>query len=203
MKASISISRSLFIVFISISFLLFLTPARCLSQPPEPNWLSGPQTIDLGDNIAQVDLENDYQFADAEDTNRLLEYYGHLPGKNILGCIVPKRKDSPWSIVLEYFPVGYIQDDEKNNIDYSATLRNIKRAQGEVNKRREKKGLPPIDIIGWHEKPHYDSNLHNLVWTLLGEMKGNRLAYYNVRLLGRYGYMSFLLNTELSMPDDS
>lgn len=201
MKTSIFTSRMLLIVFISMPLLLFLIPTQCLSQPPDLIWIPGPQTLDLGNNIAQIDLGKDYQFANSEDTIKLMEYYGNPPNPNIVGSIAPKHGDASWFILFNYSPLGYVRDDERDNIDSAAILESIKRGQEKVNKTREKKGFPPINIVGWHEKPHYDANSHNLVWTLLGEVSGTQVAYYNVRLLGRYGVMSVVLTTDLSTLD--
>jgi uncharacterized membrane-anchored protein len=188
-------------VFISMPLLLFLIPTQCLSQPPDLIWIPGPQTLDLGNNIAQIDLGKDYQFANSEDTIKLMEYYGNPPNPNIVGSIAPKHGDASWFILFNYSPLGYVRDDERDNIDSAAILESIKRGQEKANKTRETKGFPPINIVGWHEKPHYDANSHNLVWTLLGEVSRAQVAYYNVRLLGRYGVMSVVLTTELSTLD--
>jgi uncharacterized membrane-anchored protein len=201
MKTSIFISRMLLKVFISMPLLLFLIPTHCLSQPPDLAWIPGPQIVDLGNNIAQIDLGKDYQFANSEDTIKLMEYYGNPPNPNIVGSIAPKHGEASWFILFNYSPLGYVRDDERDNIDSAAILESIKRGQEKVNKTREKKGFPPINIVGWHEKPHYEANSHNLVWTLLGEVSGAQVAYHNVRLLGRYGVMSVVLTTELSTID--
>ena len=115
----------LLIVFISISFLLFLIPTQCLSQPIELNWIPGPQTVNLGNNLAQIDLGKDYQFANSEDTRKLMEYYGNPPNPDIVGSITPKHGDASWFILFNYSPLGYVRDDERDNIDSTAILESI------------------------------------------------------------------------------
>jgi uncharacterized membrane-anchored protein len=53
-----------------------------------------------------------------------------------------------------------------------------------------------MNLIGWHQKPHYDDVTNNLVWALLFEVQGTEVINYNVRLLGRYGYTSVILASE-------
>jgi uncharacterized membrane-anchored protein len=55
-------------------------------------------------------------------------------------------------------------------------------------------------VTGWFEKPHYDAKSHNLVWAIeaKGEVDTDRSVNYDVRLLGRKGYISATLVTDPS-----
>jgi uncharacterized membrane-anchored protein len=51
-----------------------------------------------------------------------------------------------------------------------------------------------MHVDDWVEKPHYDVTTHNLVWGLSAhDDDGGHVVNYNVRLLGRHGYMSITL----------
>src|SRR5262249_20075986 len=51
-----------------------------------------------------------------------------------------------------------------------------------------------MHVDDWVEKPHYDANTHNLVWGLAAhDDEGAHIVNYNVRLLGRHGFMSITL----------
>jgi uncharacterized membrane-anchored protein len=63
---------------------------------------------------------------------------------------------------------------------------------------RKEKGFAPLNVVGWYEKPHYEAQSHNLVWALLAESKEGKVVNYNVRLLGRHGFMSTVLVTDPS-----
>jgi len=187
---------------IFIALLLLILPVKGLSQqPPEVNWLEGPCIADLGDNIAQVELSEKYLFANGEDTRKIMEFSGNPPSNHEVGSIFPKDQTTGYAIYFDYFPSGYIRDDEKDSIDSDAILESIKKGTEEANKIRREKGFPPLNVIGWYEKPHYDVQSHNLVWTLLAESEGCQIVNYNVRLLGRDGYMSAILVTESSALD--
>ncbi len=187
---------AVFVIFIPL--LLFFFPNPGLSQPPEIKWIEGPKTVDLGENTAMIEMGQDYLFAGAEDTKKLMESVGNPPSNHEVGLIIPKNREAGWFIVFEYRPVGYISDTEKDSIDSDAILKSIKAGTEKANKIRAEKGFAPLNVIGWYEKPHYDTQSHNLVWALLAESNEGNVVNYNVRLLGRHGFMSTVLVTDPS-----
>ena len=184
------IRRSVFILL-----LFFSSPAMGYSQPPQVNWSQGPGSVDLGDDIAQTFIEDDFLFANAGDTKRLMEFIGNPITNREVGLITSKQGEN-WFIIFEYDPVGYVKDDEKENIDAEALLESIKKATDYANKERTRKGFAPLNVVGWYEEPHYDEDSHNLVWALLANSGNEQVVNYNTRLLGRYGYMSIVLVTD-------
>ncbi len=182
------------IIFIPLFLLIF--PIKGFSQTSEIKWLEGPCIVALGDNVAKIKLNENYVFANGNDTRKIMEAIGNPPTNYEVGSVYPKYQNANYFIVFEYKPVGYVRDDEKNRIDADAILKSIKKGTEEANKKRREKGFAPLNIIGWHEKPHYDIQSHNLVWTLLAESEGHQVVNYNVRLLGRHGYTSAILVTD-------
>ena len=169
---------------------------RPTDRPPEISWVEGPRTVDLGNNIAQIDLGEGYIFANAEDTRKLMDYYGNPPSNKEMGIIKPKDPKKNWFILFEYNPTGYVPDDEKDRIDADAILKSIKKGTEEANKLRQKKGFSPIHVLGWYETPHYDAFSNNLSWTILAEQDGGQQTVnYNIRLLGRHGVTEVVLVT--------
>lgn len=186
---------------IFIPLMLLILPVRGLSQPPEVEFLEGPCIADLGDKVAQIEVNENYLFANENDTRKLMESIGNPPTNHEVGLVCPKDPNALYFIVFEYYSTGYIRDDEKDRIDSDAILESIKKGTEEANKTRREKGFAPLNVIGWYEKPHYDVQSHNLVWTLLAESEGHQIVNYNVRLLGRHGYMSAILVTVPSALD--
>ena len=186
-------------IYDSVRIFFFLTlfiPAAALCQAPEINWIEGPGTVALGNNLASLDLDFQYIFAAAADTRKIMRSIGNPVSSLETGLIAPKNGD-PWYIVFEYDPVGYIKDDEKENLDANAILKSIREATEYSNKQRARQGFPAVTLIGWQIEPHYDERTNNLVWALLGEENGEKVVNYNTRLLGRNGYMSVVLVTGL------
>jgi len=197
-------AKNLLHFFIFLPMLLLALPtlaAHAQEQgsekpPPEINWVAGPGTVDLGSNLAQIDLREDYVFADAEGSRKLMDLLGNPPSNNEIGLVASRGENQNWFVLFEYDPSGYVRDDEKDSLDPDAILESIKKSTEGQNKIRQQKGVPPVTVLGWYEKPHYDSLSHNLVWAVLGEEEGIEVVNYNVKLLGRYGYTAAVLVTD-------
>ena len=189
------------ILVLSVIFVVSVpAPARVSAQEPlEVDWVEGPATAELGD-VAEIELGEDYIFADAEDTRKLMEYLGNPPSDLEVGLVAPKEESKLWFVVFDYDPIGYVSDEEKDTLDSQAILESIKQTDEEANKWRTKRGMPTLTVIGWYEEPHYDVDSNNLVWATLFEVgdsqDGGQGVNYNTRLLGRHGYMAVCLVTD-------
>lgn len=159
-------------------------------------WTKGPAKVSLGDK-AEVDLPAGYLFAGGEDTRRLMMMNGNPSSGREMGLIAPEAEEVAWFIVFEWDEAGYIKDDEKDEIDADALLETIKEGTEAANEQRKEMGASPMHVLGWYEKPHYDQATHNLVWAINGKSEGDteNTINYDIRLLGRRGYMSATLVT--------
>jgi uncharacterized membrane-anchored protein len=174
--------------------LLFgVTFPAAAAEPPQANWIAGPAGVDLGGDLAELNLEDGYIFADGKDAAAILEYMGNVSHGTELGLIAPNDEANNWFIVFEHFPIGYVKDDDKDDIDSAAILKSIRQGTEKSNKIRAERGVSPLHIKGWHREPFYDESTHNLTWTILAEQDGEELVNHNVRLLGRKGYISVVL----------
>ena len=102
--------------------LILLIPVRGFSQPPAVNWIEGPNGVDLGKNVAQLELGSEYLFAGAADTRKLMQFIGNPLSKTEVGLITQKGATGEWYMLFAYEPIGYIKDDEKEHIDADAIL---------------------------------------------------------------------------------
>ena len=87
------------------------------------------------------------------------------------------------------------KDDEKTKLDSMADdlLESYKKGAEHQNQRREKMGAPPLEVLGWQVKPHYNDETKNLEWCILGQSGGDKFVNHNVRLLGRKGVTKITL----------
>jgi uncharacterized membrane-anchored protein len=172
--------------------------APASGQEADVEWTAGPATVELGRRLAQIELAEGHLFADAAETRRLMERMGNPPSDREVGMIVPAADDRSWLLVFEHFDVGYVRDDDKDEIDAAALLKGIREGTEAANEFRAEKGFAPLHVTGWLTEPHYDDASHHLVWAMEAEEEGSpdRVANYNVRLLGRKGYMSVTLATD-------
>ncbi len=172
--------------------------------PLQANWTQGPAQVDLGKDIAQLELPEGYAFAGPEDAQALLRSMGNRPGGNELGLLIPNAKDQNWFLVFSWKPVGYVKDDEKDNIDADAILKSIQEATEAGNAWRKENSLPAMRVTGWAEPPRYDERTHNLIWATLAQSEdGMKSANYNMRLLGRHGIVSATLVEDPELLDKS
>ncbi|UCE55338.1 MAG: DUF2167 domain-containing protein [Desulfobacterales bacterium] len=184
-------------IFVILAMVIIFSPGTGIAEPPKPKWVNGPAVVDLGKNLAQLSINEKYIFADSEDTKKIMEYMGNPLTNNEIGYLAPNDETSNWFIVFDYLPIGYVKDDEKDSIDSGAILKAIKTGTEKANKIRADKGFSPLIIKSWHNKPYYDENTHNLTWTLLAEQDGVELVNHNVRILGRHGYISVVLVSDV------
>lgn len=191
------------LMFVTFSF--FCTPMTVFAQEPEINWIVGPNTVTLGDDVAHLTFGEDYAFANGDDTRKAMDKIGNPPTNREVGLIIPKAPGSNWFVVFEYFPVGYIRDEDKDKIDADAILKSLKEGTEASNKFRKERGIPPIHVTSWYLEPYYDTSTNNLTWSTLliseGSEEGIETVNHNVRLLGRHGYMSVVLVADRSTLD--
>ena len=177
--------------------ILVLAPAVLFAQDEIP-WILGPGTMNLGDQ-AEIYVDEGYLFADGETTKQIMQMMGNQVSGQEFGLIAPESEDKFWILIFEYDPVGYVNDDDKDDIDADAILKSISDGTEEANKYRVDQGFSPLHVVGWSEAPRYDTLTNNLVWAVTGKSEDGDLSVnYNVRLLGRQGYMSATLVTDPS-----
>jgi uncharacterized membrane-anchored protein len=184
----------------SFCFIAAMAAASfAFAEELQVDWVAGPSTPVMGDNLAEIELPEGYIFAGAEDTMELMQYMGNPPTDLEVGLITPNADNESWFLVFEYDPVGYVRDDDKDEIDADAIFESYSKGTEAANKIREKNGQPKIHLKEWVERPFYDESTHNLTWAFLIEGEdGTNSVNYNTRVLGRHGYMSVTLVTDPS-----
>ncbi len=185
--------RKLSIIFISLTIFFSYGIVGLAEGEQELNWLEGPNTVELGEKLANLQYDENYLFLNKEDTVIFNESIGNFETGLEIGSIYPKSEEESWFIIFEYEPTGYIEDAEKEKIDPNAILEAYKEGNEEYNKELVEQGFSPIHVIGWTKEPYFDSETHNLTWAMELESDGESMVNYNVRLLNRYGYVSAIL----------
>lgn len=155
---------------------------------------------------ARFRLNEEFRFLAQDDARRVLEqYWGNPPDDSVLGLIVPRTpslvEDDAWAVVVTYVDDGYISDEDASEIDYVQILQDDQEATRDSNEARVQAGYEPIELVGWAEPPHYDSGSKKIYWAkeLAFEGSPEHTLNYDIRALGRYGYLS--LNAVANMGD--
>ena len=176
---------------------LALAPSGVAAQEeagsgPQIAHQEGPLTGQIGDGLAEIDLDSSYLFFDAEGTAQLMRLFQNPVSGRELATVMPAG-DSGWYLVFEFDEVGYVPDDEKDDLDADAILESIREGTEASNAARRDNGWAEYHIVGWAEPPHYDEGTNNLSWTIEGESDGQRNLNRIVKLLGRRGAMTTTL----------
>lgn len=170
---------------------LWVMPAAAEEQL-NLNWVEGGQKVDLGTNLAELQLDKSLLFLNADDTRKLDAAGGGKPTGREIGSVYPMDEQQNWAVFFEYEDVGHIKDDEKDEIDADALLDSYKQGTEEANKEKQPENQLFVD--GWDIAPFYDEAVHSLSWSLLAHTNSNeKVINYNVRILTREGVISAIL----------
>jgi uncharacterized membrane-anchored protein len=160
------------------------------SDGPKLNWSKGPTKAKM-EQVAEIDVPAGYAFLNGKDAQTILKAMGNFPTDQEVGFLAPTSM--VWFVVFEYDPVGYVKDDDKDKLDADKMLASVKKGTEYANKERAKAGIPPLNIVGWEQPPHYNAETHNLEWAIRAESEGEPVINHNTRLLGRRGVMRVTL----------
>lgn len=176
-------------------FIFSLSSARAEETPIQLSWQAGPTEVTLSDQ-ATLRLPEGYRFLGPEQTQNVLKQMGNIPSGSELGLIASAINET-WFVVVRYIDAGYVKDDDAANWNADELFASIKEGTESDNTQRETQGFPPLILIGWEEKPHYDVQAHKVVWAISSKGKESDGVNYNTLGLGRYGYMSMNMVGEL------
>lgn len=153
--------------------------------------------VDIGKQLATLDLGDSFRFVGARDAHRILtEAWGNPEEESdeILGMIFPNTNGlaiESWGVVVSYEEDGYVRDSDAEQIDYEEMANDLKRSTRLSNPQRVKDGYPEIEFVGWAEPPHYDKQFNKLYWAKefkFGNDPTNSINY-DIRILGRKGVL--------------
>lgn len=193
--------RTLATPFAIAALLLLAVPSFAEEEaPPALPWAIGGGTAPIGDDLAEIEVPEGYVFLDADGTRQLMDLTQNpLTGKE-MATVAPAAQDENWFLVFEYDPVGYVPDDEKDALDAEAMLESIREGTEAANEERRERGWAALQIVGWHEQPHYDERTKNLSWAIVGRSDaGGDNVNKIVKVLGRRGVMTVTL---VAAPDE-
>ena len=177
-------------------------PQRPGEAQPTPviDWQSGPSVGELGSN-ARITIPDQFLFTGTKGAQKLLELTHNLPSGDEVGAIVPQGDSDAdqWFVTFEFRQVGFVKDDDKQEIDADALLESIRTGTEAANAERARKGWSTFSVVGWEKAPYYDATTHNLTWAIRGRSQsGVESINHSVRVLGRRGTM----DVDLVLPAD-
>lgn len=152
-------------------------------------------TITLDNGVGQIKVPEGFKYLDAKQAEKVIvDLWGNPKTENIsLGLLLPEAQsvldEKGYVFNIQYDEIGYVKDDDADDIDYDDLLSDLKEESKTENEQRKKEGYAPITIVGWAAKPFYDKDRKILHWAKeikFGDDEVNTLNY-NIRILGRKG----------------
>lgn len=151
----------------------------------------------LDGGFAKIKIPNGLKFLDAAQSKTVLvDLWGNPDANGILGMLFPEKytplDSGSWAFTISFDNMGYVEDDDAEDMNYADLLENLKKDAAEGNAERQKSGYEPIQLIGWASTPFYDKERKVLHWAKeykFGDATTNTLNY-DVRALGRKGVLS-------------
>lgn len=166
--------------------------------------------IKLQNGNATLNVPSGFKFINAKQSQYILEdLWQNLPDASVLGMIVSdsfhiNSLANSWVFVVTYEGMGYVKDDDADDINYDDLLKDLKEGQRQANLERAKLGYSELNIIGWASRPFYDKQNKVLHWARELSVSGSEknTLNYDVRVLGRKGVLSLNAIGSIDQLDD-
>ena len=153
-------------------------------------------SIKFDNDIGTLAVPEGFGYLNTKQSEFVLkDLWGNPEGSGTLGMLVPQDpgilNDNSWAFIITYDEMGYVKDDDADDIDYDDMLTELREDISQENEEREKSGFEKYELIGWASKPFYDKDKKVLHWAKeikFGTNEVNTLNY-NIRILGRKGVL--------------
>jgi len=193
----VRVSRRLFVVgvFLAASFGVSqstFAQTTLAEQMQALNWEEGPTTAELG-RMATIEVPEGFQFVGKGGASKFMEILQNPSDGDELGVLL--NVEGGWFVVFDFADMGYVKDDDKDDLDAKAILESIREGTEASNKVRKQRGWSTLSVVGWHEEPYYDAETNNLTWSIRGASDDGESINHSTRLLGRRGVMRVNLVT--------
>lgn len=160
----------------------------------------GPATVALRDQ-ATLKLPGGMLYIPAPAATQVMQAMGNRPDERLVGVVFPAANE-PWFVAIQFVQDGYVKDSDAQDWKADELLQSLRDGTDAGNAERTKRGFAPLEVVGWAEAPRYDGATHRLVWSASSRERDARAGTpqgvnYNTYALGRHGYISLNLITDL------
>lgn len=155
--------------------------------------------ITLSQGLGTLTVPTGLRYLDAAQARRVLvDLWGNpaTAAEGVEGLLLPATAgpadEESWAFVVSFEPMGYVKDDDAEDINYDELLADMQQEIRESNADRVAAGYPSRQLLGWAAAPHYDRAAHALHWAKKFQFEGSAepTLNYDVRILGRKGVLS-------------
>ena len=143
---------------------------------------------------AEIAIPPGYRFLPSAEASALIEAMGNISSKKELGLLA--TPDLDWFVVFFFDDIGYVKDDEKDELDANKMAESIRAGLKQSNEVRVSRGVSALHFDGWAIEPRYNDETKQLEWATRLRSDGGTNVNYNTRVLGRKGVMRVILVTD-------
>lgn len=158
--------------------------------------VAGPTMVPLG-KVAELKLPPGFSFVGPDSLDRFYALTQNQRSGREVGVVMAPND---WMLFLDYDDIGYVKDEDKDELDADKLMTAMTANEAEVNEARQQRGWDALKITGWATKPYYDEKTNNLKWAInLSSSQDNFKSVWineSIRILGRGGVMNATLVTD-------
>lgn len=161
--------------------------------------------IDLMNGLAKLTVPKGYKFLNGKQSQYVLStIWGNPEDSSTLGLLFPENtspiSNFTYAIEITYSEDGFIDDEDAQDLDYDDLLEEMQTGANEANPQRKAMGYPEVQLVGWAAAPFYDEAKKKLHWAKELHFEGSEAntLNYNVRILGRKGYINMNVIGDMS-----
>lgn len=150
------------------------------------NWVRDPGSYRLEPSNSTLTLDVGQSLLLGDDAQRVMFL---MNGVEFPGAEAVLFEGVPSVLVtFEFIDDGYVSDGDWTDVDADALLEEMRKGYEAENAERREKGIEPLILRGWLEKPRYDADSGIVYWVLSYD-EGDTVTLNGTALrLSRYGY---------------
>lgn len=151
--------------------------------------------IQLSNGIVALNIGPKFKYLDSTDATTMIVKILHNPpgaAEGVLGMILPTTDGQNWFAVLSYSAEGHVPDNDAASVNYDSLLKEMQDQTDKASKERRDSGFAGIKLLGWAQRPYYDSANKKIYWakSIQFDDAPSPTLNYDVRVLGRTGYLN-------------
>lgn len=170
------------------------------------NWITGETQI--LDGTVTLKIPEGFKFLGGDDSEFVLTELWGNPHQESDGLLFPSEEmvlgdGFTYAVEITYSEDGYVSDEDAQDIDYDDLLEQMQDDTEASNEMRQEQGYGTIELVGWASTPFYDIDSKKLHWAKELKFDGeeNNTLNYNIRVLGRKGYLNLNAISEIGALD--
>jgi uncharacterized membrane-anchored protein len=151
--------------------------------------------VELANGIVTLNIGPKFEYLNSADATTMITKIMHNPpgsAEGNLGMILPTSQGERWFAIVSYSADGHVPDNDAASANYDDLLKQMKVDTEKASKERRDGGFPGTKLLGWAQRPYYDSATKKIYWarSIQFDDTPDPTLNYDVRILGRTGFLN-------------